>query len=56
MHDIMPPANYIQISQGKIQLVHQARSLDLESGSRSPAALTLERGGDKVSSLESSCP
>lgn len=49
MHDIMPPANYIQISQGKIQLVHQARSLELESGSRSPAALTLERG-DKVSS------
>ncbi|ALC41490.1 CG42663 [Drosophila busckii] len=52
VHDIMPPANYIQISQGKIQLVHQARSLELETGARTPAALTLERsgggsGGDK---------
>ncbi|KAH8297091.1 hypothetical protein KR044_004842, partial [Drosophila immigrans] len=50
VHDIMPPPNYIQISQGKIQLVHQARSLEHEmTGSRSPASsLTLERG-DKVS-------
>ncbi|XP_062133513.1 uncharacterized protein DDB_G0284459 isoform X2 [Drosophila sulfurigaster albostrigata] len=45
VHDIMPPPNYIQISQGKIQLVHQPRSLDHEmTGSRSPATLTLERG------------
>lgn len=43
MHDIMPPANYIQISQGKIQLVHQARSLEHEP------ALSLERASDKVS-------
>ncbi|EDW02322.1 uncharacterized protein DDB_G0284459 isoform X2 [Drosophila grimshawi] len=41
VHDIMPPANYIQISQGKIQLVHQARSLENEP------TLTLERAGDK---------
>lgn len=54
VHDIMPPPNYIQISKGKIQLVHQPRSLEDEehrlSGNRSPAALTLERG-DKVSLL-----
>ncbi|XP_023179395.1 myb-like protein V isoform X2 [Drosophila hydei] len=41
VHDIMPPANYIQISQGKIQLVHQARSLEHEP------ALSLERASDK---------
>ncbi|XP_064547979.1 uncharacterized protein DDB_G0284459 isoform X2 [Drosophila montana] len=41
VHDIMPPANYIQISQGKIQLVHQARSLEHEPG------LSLERASDK---------
>ncbi|XP_034108938.1 uncharacterized protein DDB_G0284459 isoform X3 [Drosophila albomicans] len=49
VHDIMPPPNYIQISQGKIQLVHQPRSLDHEmTGSRSPATLTLERGDKDV--------
>ncbi|KAH8372454.1 hypothetical protein KR093_011627, partial [Drosophila rubida] len=50
VHDIMPPPNYIQISQGKIQLVHQPRSLEHElSGSRSPAtSLTLERGDKDV--------
>ncbi|XP_023179398.1 myb-like protein V isoform X4 [Drosophila hydei] len=42
VHDIMPPANYIQISQGKIQLVHQARSLEHEP------ALSLERASDKT--------
>ncbi|KAL7736128.1 hypothetical protein ACLKA6_003679 [Drosophila palustris] len=51
VHDIMPPPpNYIQISQGKIQLVHQPRSLEHEtiSGNRSPASLTLERGDKDV--------
>ncbi|KAM8711464.1 hypothetical protein ACLKA7_000584 [Drosophila subpalustris] len=51
VHDIMPPPpNYIQISQGKIQLVHQPRSLehDTISGNRSPATLTLERGDKDV--------
>ncbi|XP_017960917.1 uncharacterized protein LOC108654261 isoform X1 [Drosophila navojoa] len=46
VHDIMPPANYIQISQGKIQLVHQARSLEHEP------ALSLERASDKDLLLE----
>ncbi|XP_030387140.1 uncharacterized protein LOC115633798 isoform X2 [Scaptodrosophila lebanonensis] len=47
VHDIMPPANYIQISQGKIQLVHQTRSLEQDTGS-SGGTLSLERSDKDV--------
>ncbi|XP_034651659.1 uncharacterized protein LOC117890723 isoform X2 [Drosophila subobscura] len=48
VHDIMPPPNFIQISQGRIQLVHQPRTPDPSD----TGTLSLERinGGGSLGS------
>ncbi|EDW36323.1 GL16736 [Drosophila persimilis] len=48
VHDIMPPPNFIQISQGRIQLVHQPRNPDPSD----TGTLSLERinGGGSLGS------
>ncbi|EDW73984.2 uncharacterized protein Dwil_GK21614 [Drosophila willistoni] len=51
VHDIMPPANYIQISQGKIQLVQQEQQqLQLQQQQQLQLSATLEHNSSLVGS------